>query len=177
MSALELKTDAMAQTIGAKVKALRTGLGWSLLEASINTGVDQTMISEVERGIRLPTLKLLVRIVSPMQVECRLELVPTGTATLQQLVREIGEWQAVTFPLATASSVTQHLYREAAELRDSPTDPEEMADVFFMLVAAARASNVDLAAAVSAKFQKNKARRWGAPDAQGVVEHIAEGDA
>lgn len=97
-------------------------------------------------------------------------------STLDTAFTDITAWQAVTFPHATPHSTTRHLLKEATELHADPTDAEEMADVFLMLVAAANASGVDLPAAIRAKLEKNKRRTWGAPDADGVVEHVAEGE-
>jgi dCMP deaminase len=94
--------------------------------------------------------------------------------TLDGLSRDIRAWQAVTFPKATPSSVTEHLRREAEELAAAPLSPEEMADVFHLLVAAAEAAGYDFAEIVARKFSENKARTWGKPDAHGVVEHVRE---
>jgi hypothetical protein len=91
--------------------------------------------------------------------------------SLDELATKIAAWQAVTFPLATAKSTAEHLRREAVELAASPLDPEEMADVFHMLIAVAGKAGVDLAEAVAKKFEKNLKREWGQPDADGVVEH------
>lgn len=84
------------------------------------------------------------------------------------------EWQLATFPTATVQSKANHLHREAIELLSNPTDPEEMADIFLLLIDIAKVTNTDLRAAVEAKLAKNKARKWGKPDAAGVVEHIRD---
>jgi dCMP deaminase len=94
--------------------------------------------------------------------------------SLDTLARAIAAWQAVTFPQATPASVAEHLKREAVELAEQPSDPEELADLFHLLVAAAEANGYDLIDVVSTKFAVNKARRWGKPDAAGVVEHLKE---
>jgi dCMP deaminase len=95
-----------------------------------------------------------------------------GVATLDTLAREIRAWQAATFPHATPVSVAEHLRREAEELAGEPSDPEEMADIFHLLVAAAEANGYDLVNVVATKFAVNLNRRWQAPDAAGVVEHV-----
>lgn len=94
--------------------------------------------------------------------------------TLDGLTREIRTWQAATFPQATPSSVAEHLRREAEELAGEPSDPEEMADIFHLLVASAEANGYDLVDVVSTKFAINRARAWGKPDGAGVVEHLRE---
>ena len=93
--------------------------------------------------------------------------------TLDSLAVEIRAWQRRTFPHATPASRAEHMRREVNELVANPTDVEEMADIFFLLVGAS--SDHDLVAAVRAKLNKNQRRQWGTPDATGVVEHVAEG--
>jgi hypothetical protein len=98
----------------------------------------------------------------------------SSVTTLETLAREIRAWQAQTFPHATPESVAEHLRREAEELASEPSNPEEMADIFHLLVAAAEANGYDLVDVVATKFVVNKGRRWQSPDAAGVVEHIRE---
>lgn len=108
----------------------------------------------------------------PVRVVCSggYESAPGECDTLDGLTEEIRAWQAVTFPHATPSSVAEHLYREANELKARPSDTAEMADIFFLLVGASR--DHDLVGAVRAKLEENRARQWGEPDEHGVVEHI-----
>lgn len=54
-----------------------------------------------------------------------------------------------------------------------------IAETLVLLVAAGIVGGATCAAfvgAVRAKLEKNKRRTWGQPDADGVVEHTAEGD-
>ncbi len=95
---------------------------------------------------------------------------------LGRLAREINAWATATFPGTNERSKAEHLRREAAELAAKPTDTEEMADVFILLANLTGYLGVDLAAAVEAKMAKNRKRKWGAPDAQGVVEHVRDFD-
>jgi hypothetical protein len=94
--------------------------------------------------------------------------------TLDALAHEIRVWQAEKFPHATTTSIAHHLYREAEELVGAPFSPEEMADIFHLLVAAAEANRYDLVDIVARKFAINQQREWQAPDEHGVVEHIRE---
>lgn len=98
-----------------------------------------------------------------------------GVPTLDTLARDIRAWQARTFPHATPESVAEHLRREAEELVYEPSNPEEIADIFHLLVAAAEANGYDLVDVISTKFAVNTVRRWQAPDSAGVVEHVREG--
>jgi dCMP deaminase len=97
-------------------------------------------------------------------------------SSLDALAHDIRAWQAATFPQATPSSVAEHLRREAEELAGEPSNSEEMADIFHLLVAAAAANDYDLTTVVATKLAVNQARRWGRPDAFGVVEHLRETD-
>lgn len=98
-----------------------------------------------------------------------------GVASLDTLAREIRAWQAKTFLYATPTSIAEHLRREAEELVAEPSDPEEIADVFHLLVAAAEANGYDLVDVVATKFVVNLNRDWSArPDAAGVVEHVRD---
>lgn len=107
---------------------------------------------------------------------------PAGLVdTLDAVVEDILAWQIETFPKRTPHSITKHLLKEAHELHAAPTDDEEWADVFFLCAALIHDGTPnaprDLISALRAKLAKNKARTWGTPDADGVVEHIAEGAA
>lgn len=94
--------------------------------------------------------------------------------TLDSVIREVNEWQAVTFPRATPASVVEHLRREVQELVADPTDLSELADVVFLAVGLAYELGVDLKTIVAEKLAINRARVWGHPDSAGVVEHIRE---
>lgn len=88
----------------------------------------------------------------------------------QQLVHDIRTWQRATFPHATPMSAAAHLLSEAKELYANPSDTEEMADVFMLLVCIA--GDADLLAAARRKLEINKSRAWGERNEQGFVEHI-----
>lgn len=93
---------------------------------------------------------------------------------------EIAEWQKKTFGLATPLSKLAHLTEEVDELdtaiRSSHPDRRlEFADCFFLLFGAAAADGMtydDICQAIAEKFEINKARKWGAPDGNGVVKHL-----
>lgn len=85
------------------------------------------------------------------------------------------EWAIKQFPMATPASWVTQLSQKAEELAADPRNSEEMADLGLLLFGLAATAGVDLRRAIEEKLAKNKARTWGAPDAEGVVEHIAEG--
>jgi hypothetical protein len=64
------------------------------------------------------------------------------------------------------------LAEQVAHWQAAPTDPEEIADIFMLVVSAARVNGIDLADVVRRKLAKNRARPWGPPDADGVVRHV-----
>lgn len=110
---------------------------------------------------------------------------------LQVLIDEIIEWQVKTFPTSDAVSKLHHLSREVPELieaileedSDGPTDEQvkntemEYADNFLLLFGSAAIYGLDakgIERVVREKLEINKKRKWGQPDAQGVVSHVKE---
>lgn len=108
--------------------------------------------------------------------------------TLAEWIKEITEWQDSIFTQATPLSAVTHLQREVVELtfaiqteqlkRDGKKDIEtELSDGFLLLIGVAHLSGIDLEKALAEKMAINKAREWGKPDAQGVVEHVRTSEA
>jgi len=94
-------------------------------------------------------------------------------------MKEITEWQDSIFTQATPLSAAIHLTREALEVQQSVKLGEkgweldlELADVFLLTVGIAHLAGIDLEAAIDLKMFHNRNRTWGAPDADGVVEHV-----
>lgn len=91
-------------------------------------------------------------------------------------------WQKKTFGNATALSCLNHLEQEIEELHVDLIEnaPEEnirmeFADCFILLYGAAARQGMsyeDISAAVWKKMGINFNRKWGKPDANGVVNHI-----
>ena len=135
------------------------------------------------RNALLPPFGAVLYVVGPRPVcpSCADRLREAGVSTikwrasvpsLDTLAVDIRAWQAVTFPHATPSSTAEHLRREAEELAANPLSPEEIADVFHLLVAVAEAGGYDLIDVTARKFAINRERTWQAPDVHGVVEHV-----
>lgn len=98
--------------------------------------------------------------------------------TLESVIREVNEWQAMTFPQATPASVVEHLRREVQELVSDPTDVLELADVVILAAALSLTLGLsvgDLTAVIEAKLGVNRLRTWQPPDHMGVVEHVRLG--
>lgn len=91
---------------------------------------------------------------------------------LEELLKEINDWQDATFVEATPQSAATHLYYEAEELKKNPTDPMEMADIFMLVVGVAHLAGIDLLQAVREKFEINKKRVLGEVNEEGFVEHV-----
>jgi len=99
------------------------------------------------------------------------------------LQKEIGAWANMTFIAATSLSVHEKLKEEVDELgfeirqvcRDGVG--EEIADCIFALLVLAHKQDVSAIAELRRKFEINKARKWGPPNAQGVYTHVREGQA
>lgn len=100
----------------------------------------------------------------------------------EEQFNEITAWQKETFGQATAFSKIEHLKEEIEELAidiaiDGIDKRLEFADCFFLLFGAAAADGMtyqDICQAIQEKFEINKARKWGKPDANGVIEHIRD---
>lgn len=144
--------------------------GW---EAS--TGARCEVVVAITLGLQFFDATTLERIPAPSRVICNGGYdKPAGLVdTLDSLRDEVTAWANKTFVNAKASSKAEHLRREAVELCDDPTDLSEMADIFILL--SHISDGLDLVGAIRAKHEKNKLRRWGVPDAQGVVEHVEVG--
>lgn len=87
-------------------------------------------------------------------------------------VNDFIDWADQTFPHATPATIAAHLKREAEELAAAPEDPSEIADVYLLLLHLESKLPTSLRKAAAAKFSELKRRKWGKPDAEGVVEHI-----
>lgn len=91
---------------------------------------------------------------------------------LTEFQREVTAWAQATFPHQTPISKITHLAKEVQELLESPMDGEETADCFILLLNLADMQGIDIMEEARKKMVKNKVRKWGAPDAQGVCHHI-----
>lgn len=90
---------------------------------------------------------------------------------------EVLAFQRQTFPTATPDSVAAHLLREVKELSSCPLDMMELADIQMLLWwledrARRELGSTTLLTACALKLSINKRRKWGAPDAEGVQEHL-----
>lgn len=100
----------------------------------------------------------------------------------RELFEEIKKWQEETFGEATPLSKISHLQHEVEELAydvkyNHPTKRLEFADCFLLLFGAAASDGMtyeDIEMCIREKFNINKQRKWGKPDANGVVNHIKE---
>jgi NTP pyrophosphatase (non-canonical NTP hydrolase) len=98
----------------------------------------------------------------------------------KRLFNAIREWQTSTFGNANSLSKLAHLQEELDELQKAikENDPNrrfEYADCFLLLYGAAGADGMtydDIFKAIEQKLAINKKRKWGKPDANGVVHHV-----
>lgn len=107
---------------------------------------------------------------------------------MQDLLDEILKFQIETFPTSNAISKLHHLSREVPELVEELEQFDkgggsiqrikmEYADCFLLLMGSAAIAGFtadDIAAFVREKLEINRKRKWGKPDAQGVVLHIKD---
>lgn len=100
----------------------------------------------------------------------------------RELFKEINQWQNKTFPAATALSKAKHLRKEIDELiveleSQSHDKGTEYADCFILLFGSAFSDGMSydqILFIIEEKFSIIKQRKWGEPDADGVVQHIKE---
>lgn len=111
---------------------------------------------------------------------------------VQKLMDDIHQWADKTFgPERTVEAPLHHLKKEAQEVIDEIYEgkwtsaledtasrdkiKEEFADCFILILNAASKYGMDfydLMTEAETKMEKNKLRKWGKPDENGVVEHI-----
>lgn len=97
---------------------------------------------------------------------------PHGNMEKLQLI--VGTWGEDTFGPSDGMSCLWHLAEELEEFFANPT-PEELADCVLLILSFAHLRGFSLYDAVMAKHAINQARRWGAPDENGVRHHVEEG--
>ena len=93
----------------------------------------------------------------------------------QKLQDDIGIFTDKVFSGGTARAKALHLSEEAKEAAADPGDIIEWADCMILLLDGARKAGFttdDLHQAVLRKMEINYKRKWGKPDADGVVRHI-----
>lgn len=97
---------------------------------------------------------------------------------LDDMVSRLGSWADDTFAPDggyRGPGIVAHLAKEVIELAEDPRDMEELADCVLLLCHLAHQNGGNLHTAIARKFEINKRRTWGQPDANGVVEHVREG--
>lgn len=100
---------------------------------------------------------------------------------IEDLKAEICAWQKQTFGHLRPDSLRstlKHMRKEIDELLEDPCDLEEYADLLILLFGCLGDINrsfSDLLRAVMFKMEKNKKRKWGKPDKDGIIEHVREG--
>lgn len=90
---------------------------------------------------------------------------------LDTLQAAIGAWARATFPASDDDKVLRHLQREVVELIQG-NDPSEAADCLILLLNWCSRRGVSLWDVTQAKWAVVQARQWGAPDSEGVIEHV-----
>ena len=91
---------------------------------------------------------------------------------MSDIQNAINRWQNETFThQQTITGLLNHLTKEVMELLEDPS-PEEAADCAILLCGLAGRMGFDLLDEVAKKMAINEVRSWGAPDKDGVIEHL-----
>lgn len=94
--------------------------------------------------------------------------------SLDVLQAQIGKWGDQTFgDRDDGTAILWHLSEEIIELMESH-EPEEAADCMLLLLQFAHRRGFNLLDVVKKKHAINQQRKWGEPDANGVVRHVKE---
>lgn len=120
------------------------------------------------------TILLIVYVWSVVRHDCERTCYERPDPSLDDLAARIRAFGIRTFPTSTPESTAEHLRREVMEILADPSDGEEQADAFFLLVQLSRVTGTDLAYEVERKLAINLARTWKKPDSMNVVEHVKE---
>jgi hypothetical protein len=134
---------------------------------------DEAIAAWNERADNAERQRLHARIAELERANAELEAQVAGG--LDTALADVVEWQHQQFPNANPEGITEHLLEEARELYDHPRDAEEVADVQLLLAGLASCLGINLADVVRAKLAKNKTRKWGKPNANGVIKHVEGG--
>lgn len=92
--------------------------------------------------------------------------------TTQELARSVWEWAEATFPHRNDSSMLLKLYEEVGELVRQPGHPDELADLFILLMDFAYRHKLDIKKMVLHKLFVNMKRRWKVDHLTGVMHHV-----
>jgi transcriptional regulator with XRE-family HTH domain len=60
--------DITAARIGARVRAIREAGGWTVVEYALRVGLAPSVVTDVEDGLRLPTIEILYRLARALDV-------------------------------------------------------------------------------------------------------------
>lgn len=106
----------------------------------------------------------------------------TDPLTLSEFWEELSVWSQNTFgsdEVRGPQGPLKHLAKEVEETLKAPDDLEEYADLLFLVFDSTRRAGFtyhQLRKAVTAKLEKNRARKWPKPTSDQPVEHIRDGE-
>lgn len=100
-----------------------------------------------------------------------LESLKSQPLTIDKMARLVKLQADHLFPNRTDASMFMKLFSEIGELADRPDDPEEVADVFIMLLDYAARRRINIQEAVLKKMIINDCRNWQVNEL-GVMKHV-----
>ena len=124
--------DPLSLGVGQSIRTVRTDLGMSMRSLAMRCGVSQPFLSEVERGMSMPSIATLYRIAEALDVAPSTLLPASGSADIH-VVRD-GEGRRVASSERPDSAVGRVVFANEAlglEVYEYVTDRSEDLDVWF----------------------------------------------
>lgn len=136
-----------------------------------------------EEDMKRKTRKVVNELIDHFSQQANRSEISQTLTHMQLFMSEIHAWADLTFGAKRKpEAVVHHLKKECDELIESLKKPEdhfhireELADCFILILNVTSKAGYDfptLLRDAKAKMDINKARKWGKPDKNGVVEHI-----
>ncbi len=127
-----LNRDPLSLGVGQSIKRVRSDAGMSMRALALRCGVSQPFISEVERGMSMPSIATLYRIAEALQVPPSTLLPSSGTADVH-VVRQ-GDGRSVASSERANSAIGRVVFANEVlglEVYEYVTDRSEDLDVWF----------------------------------------------
>lgn len=124
--------DPVSRAVGNSIRAARTAMGISMRALAVRCGVSQPFLSEVERGISMPSIATLYRVAEALGVAPSTLLPPVGPGDVHVVRAEEG--RRVASSEQPNSAIGRVVFTDESlglEIYEYRTDATEDLDVWF----------------------------------------------